>query len=129
MKANRYYSVSFDERNYPEIMRLRMMCGGIVAYGRWEALKQILYDAEGQIDIKESLTRQLLLHELDFDSDEDLTNFIQACIRLGLLIQEFPNDRQVLISSNEVSVGIAYKRKQAKSGKKGGQMKAANKDK
>lgn len=127
MKDRRYYSVSYDERNYPEIVRLRLMCGGIVAYGRWEAIKQLLFDAEGSIDIRNPMNRELLKHELDFTDDEELKAFLDACVDVGLLVIEYPSSSEALISSDEVSKGLKYRKDQAARGKKGGNAKAAKK--
>lgn len=124
MKDRRYYTVSFDERNYPEILKLRLKCGGIVAYGRWEALKQILYDADGGINISDELIRMLLKRELEFDSDDELDGFLKACLDLELLFVEFPDNAQAIIQSKEVLEGISFKRRKAESGRKGGKAKA-----
>ena len=73
MQEKRYYSVSYDERNYPEIRLLRNMAGGLIAYARWEVLKQLLYSFDGCIALDDQNVVPLVMDELEFKTKEELT--------------------------------------------------------
>ena len=122
MEANRYYSVSFDERNYPSVKKLRRRCGGIIAYGRWEALKQLLFDADGRLAADDPDIVGLIIDELEFGSREEYDRFIQACIDFGLIDSAMFREAGSIISP-EVAETLEYRRKQAEFGKKGGRPK------
>ena len=123
MEDKRYYSVSYDERNYPEIALLRQY-GGYEAYGRWEALKQLLFCFSGCLAVEKDAIRLLVRRELDFDSDAALDDYLETCTEYGLL------DRSALDRGNiiapEVADAIAFRLEQAEKGKKGGRPKKAS---
>lgn len=79
MQDKRYYSVSYDERNYPEIRLLRNMAGGLIAYARWEVLKQLLYSFDGCIALDDQNVVPLVMEELEFKTKEELTEYLDAC--------------------------------------------------
>lgn len=79
MQDKRYYSVSYDERNYPEIRLLRNMAGGLIAYARWEVLKQLLYSFDGCIALDDQNVVPLVMDELEFKTKEELTEYLDAC--------------------------------------------------
>lgn len=79
MQDKRYYSVSYDERNYPEIRLLRNMAGGLIAYARWEVLKQLLYSFDGCIALDDKNVVPLVMDELEFKTQEELTKYLDAC--------------------------------------------------
>ena len=120
MEDKRYYSVSYDERNYPEIALLRQY-GGYEAYGRWEALKQLLFCFSGCLAVEKDAIRLLVRRELDFDSDAALDDYLRVCAEYGLL------DRSALergkIIAQEVADAIAFRVACSDAGKKSGQAR------
>lgn len=123
MEDKRYYSVSYDERNYPEIALLRQY-GGYEAYGRWEALKQLLFCFSGCLAVEKDAIRLLVRRELDFDSDAALDGYLRTCAEYGL-VDRSALDRGKIIAP-EVADAIAFRLDQAERGKKGGRPKKAN---
>ena len=123
MEDKRYYSVSYDERNYPEIALLRQY-GGYEAYGRWEALKQLLFCFSGCLAVEKDAIRLLVRRELDFDSDAALDDYLRVCAEYGL-VDRSALDRGKIIAP-EVADAIAFRLDQAERGKKGGRPKKAN---
>lgn len=85
MKDRQYYSVSFVERNTLKIRELRYRCGGLVAYGRWECLKQILGELGGAIRLDDSIHLSMLIKELDFENGNDLTEYLNNLAELDLI--------------------------------------------
>lgn len=117
MEANRYYSVSYDEHSYPAVKRLQRHCGGIVAYGRWEVLKQLLLDAGGVLNADDTSEFAFIAEELQTD-EAGLAAFCSQAAKLGLLSEEAL--LRGLIISQEIADLLAYKKQQAEHGKRGG---------
>lgn len=118
MQDKRYYSVSYDERNYPEIRLLRNMAGGLIAYARWEVLKQLLYSFDGCIALDDVNVVPLVMEELEFKTQEELTRYLDAC-RACKLIDWDALERGSIVSY-EVAEQLAYLAEQSERGKKGG---------
>lgn len=122
MQDKRYYSVSYDERNYPEIRLLRNMAGGLIAYARWEVLKQLLYSFDGCIALDDENVVPLVMDELEFKTKEELTKYLDAC-RACKLIDREAYTRGMVISP-EVIGTIEYIAKQSDRGKKGAEARS-----
>lgn len=115
MQDKRYYSVSYDERNYPEIKMLRRKHGGIIAYGRWETLKQLLYGTQGALNLNNGFHVDLMLEELEFDNGEELESFLSTCAGCGLIdLSAYERD---MIISPEVAENLAFIKAKSDAGK------------
>ncbi len=125
MEDKRYYSVSYDERNYPEIALLRQY-GGYEAYGRWEALKQLLFCFDGCLVVEKKTVKSLVKHELDFSSDTDLDEYLDACVECGLL--DGPALERGNIIAPEVAEAVAYRKACSEAGKKSGEARRKKKE-
>lgn len=118
MRASRFYSVAFDARNNVKVRMLRSLQGGIVAYGRYQALLGMLYDQDGRIDLKQPGARNVLQEELELDSD-GLDSFIADCIQCDLLSGEAWEQWHVVMSA-KVLEQIEYHNTRSEAGKMGG---------
>lgn len=127
MQDKRYYSVSYDERNYPEIRLLRNMAGGLIAYARWEVLKQLLYSFDGCIALDDENVVPLVMDELEFKTKEELTKYLDAC-RACKLIDREAYTRDMVISP-EVAEQLAYLSERSEAGKKGGRPRKKGNEK
>lgn len=127
MQDKRYYSVSYDERNYPEIRLLRNMAGGLIAYARWEVLKQLLYSFDGCIALDDQNVVPLVMDELEFKTKEELTEYLDAC-RACKLIDREAYTRDMVISP-EVLDTIEYLAERSEAGKKGGRPRKKGNEK
>lgn len=124
MKADRFYSVPYDARNNTKMLMLRNLQGGIVAFGRWQALLGMLYDQDGRIDTKNTGARMMLQKELELSGDE-LETFISDCIECDLLSGEAWQQWQVVMST-KVLDQIEYHKTRSEAGKMGGRPKKAD---
>ena len=115
MQDKRYYSVSYDERNYPEIRLLRNMAGGLIAYARWEVLKQLLYSFDGCIALDDQNVVPLVMDELEFKTKEELTEYLDAC-RACKLIDREAYSRNMVVSP-EVIETLEYLQNKSEAGK------------
>lgn len=115
MQDKRYYSVSYDERNYPEIRLLRNMAGGLIAYARWEVLKQLLYSFDGCIALDDANVVPLVMEELEFKTQEELTEYLDAC-RACKLIDWDALSRDSIVSY-EVADQLEYLQNKSEAGK------------
>lgn len=127
MQDKRYYSVSYDERNYPEIRLLRNMAGGLIAYARWEVLKQLLYSFDGCIALDDANVVPLVMDELEFKTKEELTKYLDAC-RACKLIDWDALSRDSIVSY-EVAEHLAYLEERSEVGKKGGRPRKKGNEK
>ena len=84
LKGNRFYSVPYDARNDPAMKILRLKQGGIVAYGRWQALLGILYDMDGAVDLKDEAAHRMIEAELELKPDR-LDEFVQESVAVKFL--------------------------------------------
>lgn len=123
MKADRFYSVPYDARSNTKLLMLRNLQGGIVAFGRWQALLGMLYDADGRIDAKNAGARLMLMHELELTAEE-LDTFIADCIDCDLLSGEAWEQWQVVMSPG-VLEQLEYRKSRVEAGKMGGRPKKA----
>ena len=117
MNSNRYYSIPFDARNDVAMRLLRRKQGGIVAFGRWQALLGMLYDADGRIDLKDETMRDLVCEELELDA-EGLDSFLADCRALDILSKDAWNNWTVVMSEG-VLKEIDYRQRKSYAGKKG----------
>lgn len=115
MQDKRYYSVSYDERNYPEIRLLRNMAGGLIAYARWEVLKQLLYSFDGCIALDDQNVVPLVMDELEFKTKEELTEYLDAC-RACKLIDWDALSRDSIVSY-EVAEHLEFLENKSEAGK------------
>lgn len=125
MQDKRYYSVSYDERNYPEIRLLRNMAGGLIAYARWEVLKQLLYSFDGCIALDDANVVPLVMDELEFKTQEELTKYLDACKACKLIDWDALSRGSIV--SYEVAGHLAFVQEQAERGKKGAEARAKKK--
>ena len=120
MKGDRFYSVPYDARNDPKTMYVRMKCGGIVAYGRWQALLGILYDQDGTIDLSDEAMHKVIEAELELKG-EKLDEFIDvlAAVNVGWIdLTSWKTQRRV--TSQSVYEQLHYKDRFSDAGKQGG---------
>ena len=82
MKGNRFYSIPYDARNDPSMKWMRRKFGGIVAYGRWQALLGILYDQDGTIDLSDDVMQGIVEDELELKGSA-LADYIQGLVAVG----------------------------------------------
>ena len=118
MKGNRFYSIPYDARNDPKMMLLRMKCGGIAAFGRWQALLGILYDEDATIDVSDETMHRVIEAELELKGDK-LDDFIQELVAVGWL------DRDAWetfgkVHSASVFEQLHYREAQSANGSRGG---------
>ena len=85
MKADRFFSVPYDNRNDVKIRRLRKRLGGYAGYGRWVALLGMLYDENGILDMNNQEMREIVAEELDLD---DVDEFFTVLSDIGLIDKE-----------------------------------------
>lgn len=118
MKGNRFYSIPYDARNDPKMKVVRRKCGGIIAFGRWQALLGILYDEDGAIDLSDETMHGVIEEELELKGDK-LDEFIGALVAVGWIGRE-PWERERHVVSGSVYEQLSYKGKQSANGSKGG---------
>lgn len=118
MKGNRFYSIPYDARNDPKMRLLRMKCGGIVAFGRWQALLGILYDEDATIDLSDETMHRVIEAELELNGSK-LDDFIQELVAVGWL-DGIAWESMGKVHSKSVYEQLNYKEKQSESGAKGG---------
>lgn len=126
MDANRFYSIPFDARNDTSMLKLRRKQGGIVAFGRWQALLGMLFDEDGIIDINDPDDRKVIEGEIELRGAK-FDGFIEACVGYGLLSAEWWALGK--IASTGVCDELEFKRQQknqkSEAGKKGAAAKKA----
>ena len=124
MNANRFYSIPFDARNDPAIKKLRRKHGGLVAFGRYQALLGILYDQDNAIHLSDEDDLILVLEELEMD-EKELTAFLNSCAKFDLIdCDKFCQDYPV-IASVGVQKELDYRKKKEVAGTKGGKKSGA----
>lgn len=128
MNANRFYSIPFDARNDTAMLKLRRKAGGIIAFGRWQALLGILYDEDGCIDLTDEDNAVMVASELDFDSSDELSVFLDACAKYGLISLAAWEERTTVISEG-VAKEIDYRKQKSEAGRKGGAASAKTRTK
>ena len=117
MKADRFFSVHYDMRHNPKIELLKDMGGGIVELGRWLALMSILYDVDGLFDLNAKGKKRYLMRELEFDSENELDEFLCICAECDLISGELLDMGHVV--SRGVSEQLDYYKQKSEAGKKG----------
>ena len=118
MKAKRFFSVPYDARNDPKMRKLRLKCGGIVAFGRWIALLSVLYDEDALIDLSDETMHRVIEAELELNGSK-LDDFIQELVAAGWL-DMVAWETQKHVFSESVKEQLEYERRQAENGAKGG---------
>lgn len=118
MKGNRFYSIPYDARNDPKMKVLRRKCGGIAAFGRWQALLGILYDEDASIDLSDETMHEVIEAELELKGSK-LDDFIEELVSIGWIdAGRWKSERHVVSAS--VYEQLHYKAKQSSNGSKGG---------
>jgi len=121
MKADRFFSVHYDIRHNPKVELLRDACGGMSALGRWIALMSILYDVGGVYDISSEMKHRYLRKELEFESGEELEEFLEAAAECELI------DAGMLEAGRVASKGVTdqleYSKKKSEAGRKGNEKR------
>lgn len=115
MKADRFFSVPYDNRNDVKMLRVRKLLGGFAGYGRWVALLGMLYDENGMLDMNDQDMRDVVAEQLELD---DVDGFLSTLSRIGLI------DRTLYETmSHVVNKGVAdeleYRNQKKAAGKKG----------
>ncbi len=126
MDANRFYSIPYDARNDTAMLKLRKKQGGIVAFGRWQALLGMLFDEGGVIDVSDPDDRKVIRDELEL-TEPKFVSFVETCISYGLLSPELWEMGR--IGSRGVCEEIEFRARQreqkSSAGKKGAAAKKA----
>jgi Domain of unknown function (DUF4373) len=87
MKDAYYFQHDANARHDPKLLMLKKEFG-MEGIGRWWCLVEILREQEDYaFDISQNHNRKALKHELDFESDEDLTAFLNELVELCLIRQ------------------------------------------
>lgn len=118
MKGNRFYSIPYDARNDPKMKLLRRKCGGIAAFGRWQALLGILYDEDARIDLSDQTMHEVIEAELELKGAK-LDDFIDVLAEVGWVDRGFWEAERHVVSAS-VYEQLHYKEVRSSSGKKGG---------
>lgn len=126
MKANRFFSVSYDIRHHPKVDMLRAEAGGVLAFGRWVILLSLLYESDGRIDISKSAVRKYLMRELETSDEAELGAFLQACADVDLISAEFL--AQEIVTANSVCEQLDYYKQKSEAGKKGNEKRWGGKN-
>lgn len=117
MKADRFFSVPYDNRNDTKMAMLRYKYG-FGGYGRWIALLGILYDEDGLIDINDELMREMVSRQLELD---DVDVFFGFLAHIGLIEPELYEMGHVV--NHGVCDELEYHRRKSEAGKKGMQKR------
>lgn len=125
MKADRFFSVPYDNRNDVKMRRLRKRLGGYAGYGRWVALLGILYDENGLLDMNDVEMREIVAEELEL---EDVDEFFTILADIGLISKELYNGLSHVVN-NGVTEQLEYRAMKSRAGKKGNEKRWANGDK
>lgn len=125
MEKNRTYPNSYDERNRSDVLKLRARHGGLAAYGRWEATKQLLLDEGGRIDLAQPECRALLRRELEV-TDRKLDEFFNSCAEFGLISDDLY--KMGVLASEDIRETLDYKDKKSSAGKQGGREPGGTND-
>lgn len=119
MDAKRFFPIAYDSRNHPKVRMLRMRGEGIKEYGRYIALLSMLYDGGNRIDATDPMALELMAYELDFESAEDVRQWLHLVARCGLIdpgaLEEFG-----VIASSGVDEQLDFMATRVAAGKKGG---------
>ena len=75
MSSKHYFEHQFTFSESPEMLFI-MSNGGVMVYGRCFLLIEILGRNENKIDIKSQIHRFTIKTKLEFETDEELENFI-----------------------------------------------------
>ena len=87
MKDAYYFQHDANARHDPKLLMLNKECG-MEGIGRWWCLVEILREQEDYMfDISEAHNRKALRYELNFESDEALTAFLNTLVELCLIRQ------------------------------------------
>lgn len=121
MKGKRFYSVPYDARHTHEMKKLRRKCGGIVAFGQWQALLGILYEQDGVLDLSDEVERKVTEAELELKG-EKLDEFIEALTEAGWVDLTLWKTSQHVVSKG-VADQLSYKKEQSSAGRKGGRSR------
>lgn len=126
MDANRFYSIPYDARNDTAILKLRKKQGGIVAFGRWQALLGMLFDEGGVIDVNDPDDRKVIRDELEL-TEPRFVSFIETCISYGLLSLEMWELGRIGSKGvcEELEFRVRQREQKSSAGKKGAAAKKA----
>lgn len=127
MNADRFFGHAYDMRHNPKVEILMDMEGGIEAYGRWNALLEILYDVGGLFDITAKVRRRFLAKELHLANEDDLRGFLQSCAECELISGELLEIGHV--TNKAVVEQLEYKRAKSEAGRKSGEARRRKADK
>ena len=119
MKANRFFSVPYDNRNDIKMKLVRKLLGGYAGYGRWVALLGILYDQHGRIDVGNQMWRDAIADDLDLD---DVDEFFAILADIGLIDAELYHSMNI-VANNGVCEQLDYMKQKSEAGKKGNEKR------
>ena len=123
MKADRFFSVPYDNRNDVKMRLVRKMLGGYAGYGRWVALLGILYDQHGRLDMNDELWRGIIADELELD---DVDEFFDVLAQIGLIDAEMYHSMSVVVNGG-VCEQLDYKKQKSEAGQKGSEKRWGSK--
>ena len=115
MKADRFFSVPYDNRNDVKMLRVRKALGGFAGYGRWVALLGMLYDEDGVLDMSDQAMREIVAQELDL---EDVDGFFTELAKIGLISSELYRSMSHVVNEG-VCEELEYRKRKSEAGKKG----------
>lgn len=129
MDANRFYSIPYDARNDTAMLKLRNKQGGIIAFGRWQALLGMLFDEGGIIDINDPEDKKVIEKEIELKGIK-FDTFIETCIGYGLLSYEMWTFGKIASDGviREIEFKAKLKLQKSEAGKKGQEAKRAKEE-
>ena len=117
-KSLRYFSHDADAMNDEKLKRLKKRFGWS-GYGRWWHICEILANNEGhRISFISEIDKEILSDDLEFESIDDLSEFLQFLCDVRLLIND-----DGLIYSERMNANANYFGTRRASGKKGGKAR------
>lgn len=127
MRGGRFYTVPYDARNDPAMRVVRYRCGGIAAFGRWQALLGMLYDQDGLLDLSDRAMYQVVARELELQKANALESYLQVLAEVGFIDRALWEGCRHVVSAS-VTDQLAYRRRQAEraSGKRSGESCAGS---
>lgn len=121
-----YYNHSVNSRSHPALMAI-IRKYGIAGYGHFHMILEEVYASHNPIlDLSEPLMLDSIASE-HLMTNEELTDFIDDCCRVGLLNRELWC-KQRHITSDGICDAFSFKEKKSSSGKKGGMSTTESRD-
>ena len=119
MKADRFFSVPYDNRNDVKMLRVRKLLGGYAGYGRWVALLGILYDSDGVLDMSDASMREIIADELEL---QDTDEFFTILAHIGLIDRTLYETMSHVVNKGVVAE-LEYHKQKSDAGIKSGKAR------